>query len=140
MSTYDWVQLRLKPNVTDDPDFVDNQAAPADLHELPSVGDGSGTRPVTIEIVAEYLDAMNATVTGVGRGSFDAQFIRVIDRPDGAGTTILDSATLTAVPAFRPILIDDARTGDSVGLRITNVTPPAGGTQMRVFIREQPES
>jgi len=142
MSFFDWKEIRIKSDLVDDTDHVDAQSSPPDdeLRQVPSVGDGQLEEPATLEVMIEYIDGAEAPVTGAGRGTADVQFIKLVDRPNNAGLTIVDTVEIAAVPSYRPVLVDSVRTGTQYWVRLTNITAPAGATGVRIFGKEQPES
>ena len=131
MSTYDYQILKVKSGFVDDPDYSATQTPPPDLVVIAPQKESIVN--VQVEIVVEWLDAVDAVVAG--KGSFDIHVVRVIDRPDSS-QIVVDSTLLQSV-GNRALLIDDTRAGDQLGVRLSNIVSPGGGAaKCRVLYKE----
>ncbi len=153
MATFhDYQLLRVTTDKTDDADWAGGnpQTIPAATVQLEAPGipsNGLG-KPLKVEIVLEWLDASNVVVTSGGRGTFDVQAIRVMDRAQGGKygvvgassvvadptVCIVDTAALTGQIAYRPVVVDEIMPGDRFTVRLTNMVN-AGATKARVLWR-----
>ena len=129
MSTYDYQLLRVKTGFADDPDYVATQTLPELVTIAPQK---ESIVNVQVELAIEWLDGSDVVVPG--RGSFDIHVLRVIDRPD-ATQIVVDSALLQTVGS-RALLIDDTRSGDQLGVRLSNIVAPGGAAKCRVLYKE----
>ena len=96
--------------------------------------------PMTLEFLGEWLDATGDVVL-TARGSYSLSLIKRIDKPAAVtGQSLVDSITEDNIPGGRPVLIDDVLGGDEIGVRITNMDPPALGITLRITFRLMPET
>lgn len=153
MATFsEFKQLRLTAAVTDDADWAggDPQTLPADSICVQLKGGDSidKGKSLKVEVVLEWVVNATGAVEPTGRGTFNIQGIRVVDRARSGPTVIGDSSvagspTLCVVDtaavagiAYRPIIIDELQAGDKFTVRLTTMVPATGGTGFRVLYRE----
>jgi hypothetical protein len=137
----DFKELRVKTDLGVNEDYAATQNVTAPLVVLQRPGSISGRTPIVIkvELVLEWLTSGNAVVTGVDRGSYDIQAIRVSPRRSPlTGDMVVDSATLRQQIGHRPVIVTDVLVGDSFTAGLSNMTPPAGGSAVkaRILYRE----
>jgi len=120
--------LRTSTALTDDADYAGTQVAPTSLVTLASVASPTG-----IELVVEWLDVGEAIVNGAGE--YTLNVIKVVDRPGGASSIVIDSLPIEC-QGSRSIVVDNLRVGDSIGVRLTDITAPGASTHFRVLYRE----
>jgi len=131
-------EYRLKTDIMDDTDFVGTQAVPPDLLTFASPYRlGAAALNGGLELWLEWIDAADSRVAGAG--SVTLETIPVHAHPiTGDPTVVGDSQAFVATQAYRPIFVSTFQHGDQVGVRLTNITPPMGTTQVRILFREVP--
>lgn len=146
---YDWILHRTKTGFGDDTDYVDTQTAPPDgelvrMGNIRRVASGRPT-PVAMLLYIDWLDASGNLVdpaTGTGRGSFNADILRVLRRQKDAQSpspatidAVLDGKQISSGVGYRAYVIGDLG-GESVWVRLNTIVAPAGGApaSLRVWL------
>ena len=131
--------LRTTADLTDDTDFVLSQTDPTGLADLKrgSARAAESSDPIQIECVVEWIDGAGDPVI-TSRGSFDARFMRQMDRPTALGGEVFVDATTITISdgAYRPFIIDDIMPGDDFTVLLFNMVAPGGATRARILYRE----
>lgn len=129
-----WKTLRTNNSIVDDPDWVLTQTKPPHAEPIDYQREGLPSEDETngVTLALEFLDTNGDPVTGA-LGSYDISAIEVFGFDP---RTVVNSTTLTGVPGYRKLVLDSLAGADFFGVRITNITAPAGGVGYRVFYKE----
>ena len=141
MSAFDYETLyTASVAAVDDRDYVTEQSITGLTLVTASNLAEFARSPMTVEFLGEWLSAAGAVILTT-RGTYSLSLIKRIDKPVVAtGQSLIDSVTETLIPGGRPVLVDDLLGGDEFGVRITDMVPPALGTQLRITFRAMPET
>lgn len=135
----DYKTLLVKSVGSADDDYAALQTLPSTLVALEPPTPRLADEPLQlkVEIVLEWLDENGDLVT-TGRGSYDLQLIRVTRRRSPLeGEVIVDTPSLRAQIAHRPVVVTEVALGDRISVRLTNLTlPHETVTHARVLYRE----
>lgn len=125
------VVVRDKIGFVDDPDYALTQDIAGFIAAQIGVEMSRFQSKQAVAFQVIFLDGLGAPVV-TGRGAYDAtpMLLRTLD-----ATTqyIFDGCTATGRVGARRYILPDTQVADFVGLRFTNIVPPAGAVSMRLL-------
>jgi hypothetical protein len=135
--------LRTMTPIADDADPLVALVAPADLAELENLQPDGIADVDGLSVYVEWLDAGDVEVPNDAGSAFDMTLVQIVDRRDEslsspalAGKGLAISTTATGADGYTMFTIGNIRGADEFGVRLFNITEPAGATKMRFLYRE----